>query len=269
MQGVDKQSDSDRLCLHSLFSNRPTQSHQWGAHMHANILYGSCALTHTRRNCQSLSHLCTDAVTHSVFPAYLQTHINTLTTRSEKGRWAEERGLVLNAFLLRLQCWGNGAIMTRDERATMVSSLSLMFHCTVKKEASSILIRLLGKTCRALYRKGSEWGRVGETGREKASSPINQWTTQTHIVDTSAADIDDFDGTKTIVCIDLEKVPVFCFCLLTLCLFLLWLHCPCVTPYPGPMLLSSFFYYCFYVFGRYDLFPQLLSCSLSHSPSPL
>lgn len=157
MQGVDKQSDSDRLCLHSLFSNRPTQSHQWGAHTHANILCGSRALTHTHtHNCQSLSHLCTDAVTHSVLPAYLQTHINTLTTQSEKERRAEERGLVLNAFLPRLQCWGNGAIMTRDERATMVSSLSLMFHCTVKKEASSVLIRLLGKTCRALYQDGSE-----------------------------------------------------------------------------------------------------------------
>lgn len=32
VQGVDKQSASDRLCLHSLFSNRPTQSHWWDAH---------------------------------------------------------------------------------------------------------------------------------------------------------------------------------------------------------------------------------------------
>lgn len=127
MQGVDKQSDSDRLCLHSLFSNRPTQSHQWGAHMHA----------HT--HCLSFSHLCTNAVTHSVLQAYPQTHIDTLTgARTHKVRrnasQAKEEGLVLNTFLPRLQCWGNGAIMTRDERATMVSSLSLMFHCTVKKK---------------------------------------------------------------------------------------------------------------------------------------
>lgn len=38
MQGVDKQSNPDRLCLHSLFSNRPTQSHQWGT-AHAHIQY--------------------------------------------------------------------------------------------------------------------------------------------------------------------------------------------------------------------------------------
>lgn len=35
IQRVDKPSDSDRLCLHGLFSNRPTQSHQWGARTHA------------------------------------------------------------------------------------------------------------------------------------------------------------------------------------------------------------------------------------------
>lgn len=97
-------------------------------------------------------------------------------TQTYKVRRAEEKGSVLNTFLSRFRCWGNGAIMTRDERATMVSSLSLMFHCTVKKEASSVLIGPLGKTCRALYQEGSE--RVidseGGTERKHPVSAINE-----------------------------------------------------------------------------------------------
>lgn len=86
-----------------------------------------------------------------------------------------------------------------------------------EKEASSVLIRPLGKTCRALY-QGGEWVSERQRGRdrEEASSLSNQWTAQTRTVDTSAADIDDFDGPKTIACIDFENVPVFCCCLLTL-----------------------------------------------------
>ncbi len=70
VQGVDKLSDTDRLCLHSLFSNRPTQSHQRGAHRHEethkHTLSELHAYMHKHRHCLSLSHLCMDAVAHSV-----------------------------------------------------------------------------------------------------------------------------------------------------------------------------------------------------------
>lgn len=139
MQGVDKQSDSDRLCLHSLFSNRPTQRHQWGAHMHGH----TCKHT-LNRVAPSFTHIYTPSVSFALVhkPSYTQcdaglsanTRRHTKWKKKKEASRAEENGLVLNAFLPRLQCWGNGAIMTRDERATMVSSLSLMFHCTVKKK---------------------------------------------------------------------------------------------------------------------------------------
>lgn len=76
MQGVDKQSDSDRLCLHSLFSNRPTQSHQWGAHMHAHtrVRYRSCTLIYTHIDTVRLFHTrAQTAVTHSVLQLYKRT----------------------------------------------------------------------------------------------------------------------------------------------------------------------------------------------------
>lgn len=58
IQLVDKPSDSDRLCLHGLFSNRPTQSHQWGARTHARACSPTLAAMH--------AHLLTPVLSVSV-----------------------------------------------------------------------------------------------------------------------------------------------------------------------------------------------------------
>lgn len=134
MQGVDKQSDSDRLCLHSLFSNRPTHSHQRGAHM--------CTLTNTHyrversrthRCCQSSSTLCV-----TVLSAHIVTFIVQIHTDKTWRKASRVERLVLNVLLPMFQIWGNGAIMTGDETATMISSLSIMFHCAMKKKLPAV-----------------------------------------------------------------------------------------------------------------------------------
>lgn len=117
VQGVDKQSASDRLCLHSLFSNRPTQSHWWDAHTctHSDTCtLPSSALIHSQAPSVKLHTVC-----------YRLTLAGTLIVQTQAQRkkrgeanWGKEP--VLNAFLPRLQYWGNGAIMPRDESATMV-----------------------------------------------------------------------------------------------------------------------------------------------------
>lgn len=269
MQGVDKQSDSDRLCLHSLFSNRPTQSHQWGAHMHAqtrkHTLLELHANMHTHRHCRSLSHSCTNAATHSVLQAYLQTHIDTLTD-AHKVRREASRGKGFGFERVPPEASVLGKWSYHDKGWKSNNGFITFPHVPLhrEKEASSVLIRPLGKTCRRIIPRGEarEWVSERQGGRdeEEASSLSNQWTAQTHIVDTSAADIDHFDGPKTIVCIDLKNVPVFCCCLLTLSLFpssspaaLSLCH-----PHLGPTLLSSFLL--FLCFCQFYLF-------LNFSPS--
>lgn len=94
--------------------------------------------------------------------------------------------------------------MTRDERATMVFITFPHVSPHREKEASSVLIRPLGKTRRTLYQ---EWR---ESEARRGSILCQQSMNRTNlVVDTSAVDIDDFDGPKAIVCIDLEMSLCF------------------------------------------------------------
>lgn len=169
IQRVDKPSDSDRLCLHGLFSNRPTQSHQWGAHththtpVHAHRLWLQCTLIYSHQCCQCLSRWCTKAATHSVragLPSKTQT-VNTHTracahTKLEWRRAKRRRARVLNTFLPRLRRCRNGVIMTRDERATMVFITLPHVPLHSEKEASGVCCR--PKTRRTFYRGGVSSG---------------------------------------------------------------------------------------------------------------
>lgn len=75
-----------------------------------------------------------------------------------------KRAWFSNALLRGLHCWGNGAIMTRDERATMVSSPSLMFHCSMKK-------KLLAFSC-------ARWGKHAAHYTQSRDSKLSEWDTE-------------------------------------------------------------------------------------------